>query len=52
MKNRALMIADRVRHTVWGMMIGGYFTWLSIYGINQTMVQRYLTVGKRSQANR
>jgi len=40
----------RIRHTVWGLLIGGYFTWVSIYGINQTMVQRYLTVGKRSQA--
>ena len=26
------------------MIIGGYFTWVSVYGINQTQVQRYLTV--------
>ena len=32
------------RHTVWSMIIGGYFTWVSVYGINQTQVQRYLTV--------
>ena len=32
------------RHTLWGLIIGGYFTWVSIFGINQTQVQRYLTV--------
>jgi len=40
----------RRRHTVWSLVIGGYFTWISIYGINQTQVQRYLTVKKPSQA--
>eukprot|EP00095_Tigriopus_kingsejongensis_P004642 maker-scaffold29_size597861-snap-gene-0.10 protein:Tk04642 transcript:maker-scaffold29_size597861-snap-gene-0.10-mRNA-1 annotation:"hypothetical protein DAPPUDRAFT_330864" len=38
------------RHTVWSMIIGGYFTWISIYGINQTQVQRYLTVPKQEMA--
>jgi len=42
----------RQRHTVWSLVIGGFFTWVSIYGINQTQVQRYLTVKKRSQAVR
>ena len=36
--------AMTTRHTVWAMIIGGYFTWISVYGINQTQVQRYLTV--------
>merc|ERR1712025_1450884 len=40
----------RNRHTVWSLIIGGFFTWLSVYGINQTQVQRYLTVKKSSQA--
>ena len=40
------------RHTVWSLIIGGFFTWVSVYGINQTQVQRYLTVKKRSQAVR
>jgi len=40
----------RMRHTLWSLVIGGYFTWISIYGINQTQVQRYLTVKKTSQA--
>ena len=38
------------RHTVWTMIVGGYFTWISIYGINQNQVQRYLTVKEKSQA--
>ena len=38
------------RHTVWTMIVGGYFTWISVYGINQTQVQRYLTVKEKSQA--
>jgi len=40
----------RNRHTVWSLIIGGFFTWVSVYGINQTQVQRYLTVKKSSQA--
>lgn len=40
----------RMRHTLWSLVVGGYFTWISIYGINQTQVQRYLTVKKESQA--
>lgn len=32
------------RHTVWSLTIGGFFTWLSIYGVSQPMVQRYLTI--------
>ncbi|XP_062990743.1 sodium-coupled monocarboxylate transporter 1-like [Elgaria multicarinata webbii] len=30
------------RHTVWTVVIGGTFTWLGIYGVNQSQVQRYL----------
>ncbi|XP_022250400.1 sodium-coupled monocarboxylate transporter 1-like [Limulus polyphemus] len=33
-----------VRHTVWNLAVGGYFTWVSIYGVNQAMVQRYLSI--------
>ena len=29
-----------VRHTFWSQVVGGYFTWMTIYGVNQTMVQR------------
>ncbi|XP_055929194.1 sodium-coupled monocarboxylate transporter 2-like isoform X1 [Argiope bruennichi] len=33
-----------VRHTFWSLTIGGFFTWLSIYAVNQAMVQRSLTI--------
>ncbi|KAI0242050.1 Sodium-coupled monocarboxylate transporter 1 [Lamellibrachia satsuma] len=31
-----------VRHTVWSLSIGAAFVWLSIYGVNQSQVQRAL----------
>merc|ERR1719154_1000109 len=40
----------RQRHTVWGLVIGSFFLWLSVYGTNQAQVQRYMTVKRRSQA--
>lgn len=40
------------RHTVWNLIIGGYFVWLTLYGINQTQVQRYLSVRKQSDIRR
>ncbi|KAH9498359.1 Sodium-coupled monocarboxylate transporter 1 [Bulinus truncatus] len=33
-----------VRHSVWSLAIGGYFTWVAIFGVNQTQVQRAVTV--------
>ncbi|KAL8569166.1 hypothetical protein ACOMHN_035436 [Nucella lapillus] len=40
----------RTRHTVWGLMVGGAVTTISLYGINQTIVQRYLAVHKLRHA--
>uniref|UniRef100_A0A6A7FWQ0 Sodium-coupled monocarboxylate transporter 1-like n=2 Tax=Hirondellea gigas TaxID=1518452 RepID=A0A6A7FWQ0_9CRUS len=40
------------RHTVWSLIIGGYFTWVTIYGCNQAQVQRYLCVKKLYMARR
>ena len=37
-------------YTLWSVMIGGWFYWLSIYGTNQAMVQRYLCAHRESQA--
>lgn len=39
------------RHTVWSLAVGGIFIYLSIYGVNQTQVQRLLSVKslKKSQ---
>ncbi|CAF4086726.1 unnamed protein product [Rotaria sordida] len=34
----------RVRHTVWSLIIGGGLNALSVFGFNQTQVQRYMCV--------
>uniref|UniRef100_A0A3Q1FTL4 Solute carrier family 5 member 8 n=1 Tax=Acanthochromis polyacanthus TaxID=80966 RepID=A0A3Q1FTL4_9TELE len=31
------------RHTFWTVTVGGTFIWISIYGINQAQVQRYIS---------
>lgn len=38
------------RHTFWTIVIGGTFTWTSIYGVNQSQVQRYSACRSRFQA--
>ncbi|XP_006888590.1 PREDICTED: sodium-coupled monocarboxylate transporter 1 [Elephantulus edwardii] len=38
------------RHTFWTIVIGGTFTWTSIYGVNQSQVQRYISCKSRFQA--
>lgn len=38
--------------TLWVMLIGGIFTNITIYGTDQTMVQRYLTTRTQKEANR
>lgn len=40
----------RVRHTWWSLIIGGMVTYLSLYGVNQTQVQRLLSVHNLSSA--
>ncbi|CAG5131357.1 unnamed protein product, partial [Candidula unifasciata] len=32
-----------VRHSVWSLTIGAFFTWVAIFGANQAMVQRAVT---------
>ncbi|CAF0982331.1 unnamed protein product [Brachionus calyciflorus] len=32
------------RHTFWNLIIGGFFTSLTVYGSNQATIQRYLTM--------
>jgi len=34
----------RERHTSWGIIFGYSFLWLSVYGVSQTQVQRYLSL--------
>ncbi|XP_039210033.1 sodium-coupled monocarboxylate transporter 1-like [Crotalus tigris] len=38
------------RHTFWTIVVGGTFTWLGIYAVNQSQVQRYLSCKTRFQA--
>lgn len=38
------------RHTFWTIIIGGTFTWTTIYGINQSQVQRYISCKSRLHA--
>ena len=42
----------RVRHSGTDLMIGGIFTWLSIYAANQAQVQRYISVGTKRDAQK
>lgn len=39
-----------VTYTFWSVVIGGWFSWLSIYGTNQAMVQRYISAKNESTA--
>ncbi|XP_047361568.1 putative sodium-dependent multivitamin transporter isoform X1 [Vespa velutina] len=41
-----------VRHTWWSLTFGGFFTYLSLYGVNQVQVQRMLTVRNLGAAKR
>ncbi|KAI3378576.1 hypothetical protein SNEBB_007100 [Seison nebaliae] len=32
----------KIRHSFWSLTIGGFFTWVSVYTVNQAQIQRYL----------
>lgn len=38
------------RHSFWTILIGGTFTWIGIYGVNQSQVQRYIACKSRFDA--
>uniref|UniRef100_A0A667ZUM4 Solute carrier family 5 member 12 n=1 Tax=Myripristis murdjan TaxID=586833 RepID=A0A667ZUM4_9TELE len=38
------------RHTFWTLSIGGTFTWLGVYGVNQSTVQRCISCKTETQA--
>lgn len=40
----SFQIDPTVRHTWWSLILGGMFTYVSVYGTNQVQVQRYLTM--------
>ncbi|XP_063968215.1 sodium-coupled monocarboxylate transporter 1-like [Lytechinus pictus] len=39
-----------VRHTFWTVVVGGTFFWGTLYAVNQSQVQRYLTCGSEKTA--
>ncbi len=39
-----------VRHTFWTLGVGGVFLMLSLYGVNQAQVQRYLSSRTEKEA--
>ncbi|XP_043479818.1 putative sodium-dependent multivitamin transporter [Leptopilina heterotoma] len=46
----SISLDPTVRHTYWSLIIGGLFTFLSLYGVNQVQVQRLMTVRKIKSA--
>nr|XP_039267207.1 sodium-coupled monocarboxylate transporter 1-like [Styela clava] len=44
-------IDPRIRHTFWSILIGGSILWTSIFGVNQSQVQRYICCRTRRDAN-
>jgi len=40
----------RIRHTFWTINVGGTFLWLGVFGVSQSMVQRYLSCKTIKQA--
>nr|AKN21419.1 slc5a-4 [Schmidtea mediterranea] len=40
----------RTRHSMWGVVIGGAFLWMGIYAINQTMIQRAISIRSLKEA--
>ena len=39
-----LTVDPRERHSLWGMVFGYSWLWLSVFGVSQTQVQRYLSL--------
>uniref|UniRef100_A0A8C4IS40 Solute carrier family 5 member 5 n=1 Tax=Dicentrarchus labrax TaxID=13489 RepID=A0A8C4IS40_DICLA len=40
----------RQRYTFWSLSVGGAFVWLSMYGVNQAQVQRYISCRTEREA--
>lgn len=40
----------RKRYTFWTLTVGGAMVWLSMYGVNQAQVQRYISCRTEKQA--
>lgn len=48
----SISIDPTVRHTWWSLTLGGFFTYLSLYGVNQVQVQRLLTINDLKAAQK
>ncbi|XP_066602044.1 putative sodium-dependent multivitamin transporter [Prorops nasuta] len=48
----SISIDPTIRHTWWSLIIGGFFTFLSLFGVNQVQVQRMLTVRSLNSAQK
>ena len=40
----------RVRHTLWGFLLGWSLAWSNVYGLSQSAVQRYCATGSLREA--
>jgi len=47
-----LAIDPRERHTLWGTMFGAGIMWMSVFGVSQTQVQRYLSLRTVDEAKK
>ncbi|XP_035509623.1 sodium/iodide cotransporter [Morone saxatilis] len=43
-------VDPRQRYTFWSLSVGGAFVWLSMYGVNQAQVQRYISCRTEREA--
>lgn len=50
--SRSWDLSPLSRHTTWTIMIGSFINWTSVYGTNQAMVQRYLSIPTLEQAKK
>jgi len=41
-----------LRHSFWSMIFGGYFMWIAIFGVNQAVVQRYVSMPSKRDVPR
>lgn len=41
-----------VRHTFWGLLIGGMFNWLGTYGASQASLQRFSSLTSTKEAKK
>lgn len=43
-------VDPKVRHSAWSLVLGGWFTWVAIYGTNQAQVQRACSCSSLKEA--